>query len=138
MADWTDVATADTYHSTRYDSEGAWAAATTPNKTNSLKFAQFQIENAGQFEFLDDEGDVIADASATTDMKNGVHEQALWLLKFDDWELRAGLQEQGVTKTDVIGETWGFLSGVPISPMTIRIYGTNDRITQGNDIRITK
>jgi hypothetical protein len=116
MTPWITTEEADVYFATRMGADVYWLSGT--DKEAALVTAQRDLESCGLFTFPTlDSGE-----SGTEAMQNAVCEQALFRLMDPDIDQRLSLQAQGVTKADMVGETYsGVKSAIIISPLAAAI-----------------
>lgn len=120
---WVSVSEADAYFETRYGASALWTSGV--DKTAVLVTAQQDLENCSDYGF----DAVTEDAPATTAMIHAVCEQAMFRLIDPDIETRAALRAQGVTRADIVGETYGACTGFPVcarAKVLLRTYARGD------------
>jgi len=124
MALWISTDDADTYFQTRLNSS-AWFESST-DQTAALTTAQRDLELSDLFAWptgYEDDATLITDA-----MKYAVCEQALFRLLQTAMEDRDALRAMGVTKADVVGETYAVgANGVTIAPRAAQFLQSLDK-----------
>jgi hypothetical protein len=96
---WISIEDADTYFESRFGAEDTWAGLSLAQKTSALITAFKQIMSCRLFS-------VAADSDLAA-VKEGQCEQAIYIVNNgQDTEARLALRSQGVTQSDVVGETY--------------------------------
>lgn len=114
---WVTELEADTYFDLHYTGRSYWDAET--SKAAALLTAYRQLVGCNYFLFP---------SVSTTRMKYAQFEQALFIIMNGEaLDRRAGLQAQGVTRSEVVGEYYSF-NGVPIAPAVLGLVKDMARV----------
>ena len=110
MSLWLTEEEADTYFLTRSGAALYWDSGV--DKTSELTTDKSDVVRSGLFEFPEE---------ASQAMKDAVCEQALFRLRDDGIDVRAGIRAQGVVQAGIVQEVYGGAAGVPVSPQALAL-----------------